>query len=114
MRDDIARVVDIRLACQDIVEFVSGVSEEDYLQDRKLQKALCMCLEVIGEASRTVSQDFKDRHPEIPWVQLAALRHRIVHEYFRLDLGIIWEIVSREVPLLLGSLRPLVPPEEQS
>lgn len=112
MRDDLARVVDIWLACRDILEFVSGVAEGQYLQDRKLQSALCMSLEIIGEAARTVSREFKEQHPEIPWADMTALRHKIVHEYFRLDLDVIWQTVNRDIPPLLGLLNPLVPPED--
>jgi len=112
MRDDLARVVDIWLACRDTLEFVSGVAEEQYRRDRKLQNALCRSLEIIGEAARTISHEFKAVHPALPWEKMAALRHRIVHEYFRLDLDIIWEIANHDVPALLTLLEPLVPPEE--
>jgi len=73
MRDDLARLVDIWLACRDVQEFASGVTEEQYRRDRKLQKALCMSLEVIGEAARAISQEFKDQHPEIPWPKMVGL-----------------------------------------
>lgn len=114
MRDDLARLVDIWLACLDVQEFVAGVTEEQYRRDRKLQNALCMSLEVIGEAARAISQEFKDQHPEVPWAKIVGLRHRIVHEYFRLDLDVIWRIVGADVPALAATMKPLVPPEDPS
>lgn len=113
MRDDSARLVDIYLACRDVMEFVAGVDHEAYIGDRKLQYALCRALEVIGEAARMISDDFKQDQGEVPWVQIVGLRHRIVHEYFRLDTDILWEIVQRDVPALMRQLGPLVPPETQ-
>jgi len=58
-----------------------------------------------------LSDEFKASHAEIPWRDIVSLRHRIVHEYFRLDLDVIWEIVQRDVPELIGRLEPLVPPD---
>jgi len=70
-----------------------------------------MKLEVVGEAARVLSDEFKASHAEIPWRDIVSLRHRIVPEYFRLDLDVIWEIVQRDVPELIGRLEPLVPPD---
>jgi uncharacterized protein with HEPN domain len=110
MRDDLARVVDIWLACRDIQGFVRGVETARYLQDRQLQMALCMSLGIIGEAASSVSQEFQKLHPEIPWPQMKGLRNRIIHQYFQLDLGILWQIATIDVPALLKKLEPLIPP----
>ncbi|MCS6938597.1 MAG: DUF86 domain-containing protein [Roseiflexus sp.] len=59
-----------------------------------------------------MSDSTKTAHPEIPWSQIIALQHRIVHDYFRLDLVKGWEIVQHDVPDLIGKLEPLVPPED--
>jgi uncharacterized protein with HEPN domain len=69
-----------------------------------------MSLGIIGEAAGKVSQEFQDRYPEVPWAKMRDLRNRIIHEYFRLDLGIIWEIATAEIPSVLKLLEPLVPP----
>ncbi len=114
MRKDNARLLDILLACNDVQEFVAGASREEFMSDGKLQSALCMKLEIIGEAARTVSDEYKTTHPEIPWHDIIGLRHRIVHEYFRLDLGIIWDIVQKDIPALIAMMEPLIPPEEKA
>jgi len=89
MRDDFAWLLDMKIAACDAMEFIEGVCWEEFRDNRMLQHASCMTLEIIGEASRQVSDEFKSRHPEIPWRQIVTLRHRIAHEYFRLDLQII-------------------------
>jgi len=113
MRKDDARLLDILLACREVQEFIAGVSREEFKVDRKLQSALCMKLEIIGEAARTVSDEYKTTHPDIPWRDIVGLRHRIVHEYFRLDLDIIWDIAQQDITPLISMLEPLVPPEQE-
>jgi|CXWL01.1.fsa_nt_gi uncharacterized protein with HEPN domain len=113
MRRDDAWLLDILLACRDISEFVDGVSRDQFVKDKKLQGALCHKLEVVGEAARAISDEFKTAHPAIPWRDIAGLRNRIVHEYFRLDLDIIWEISQRDVSALATAITPLVPPNPE-
>ena len=112
MWQDDARLMDILLACKEVQDYVRGVTWEEFQKDRKLQRALCMVLEIIGEAARAVSEECKAGHGEIPWRDLVGIRNRIIHEYFRLDLRIIWEIAQRDVPALLAMVEPLVPPEK--
>ena len=113
MRGDEARLLDIVLACREAMAYVEGVSAVEFRADRKLQRALSMVLEIIGEAARAVSEPCKAAHPEVPWRDMVGLRNRIVHEYFRLDLGVLWEIVTRDVPRLLATVHPLAPPEQE-
>jgi uncharacterized protein with HEPN domain len=78
------------------------------LADDKTIDAVVRNLEVIGEAARLLPQDFRESHPSIPWNQIAGLRNRIVHEYFGLDLEIIWQVVQSHIPPLesqIGALR---------
>jgi uncharacterized protein with HEPN domain len=93
-------------------EFSKDLSWEDFQQSSLHQHAIAKALENIGEAARKVSDEMKGAHPEIPWREIVALRHRIAHDYFHLDLVRIWQIVQEEVPVLIRLLEPLVPPEE--
>ncbi|MBI5762712.1 MAG: DUF86 domain-containing protein [Planctomycetes bacterium] len=113
MRRDDAWLLDILLACRDVTEFVQGVSREQFMKDKMLQGALCHKLVVIGEAARAVSDEFKAAHALVPWRDLVGLRNRIAHEYFRLDLDIIWEISRKDVPSLITVIAPLVPPGQE-
>jgi len=112
MRDDIARVVDIHLACMDVLEMTAGIDRSAYNDNRVLQLALCRSLEVIGEAARAVSEEYRLAHAEVPWANIIGLRHKIVHEYFRLDLDMIWRIATKDVPALGKTIATLAPPEE--
>lgn len=113
MRDDESRLLDILLASRAARGFVAGLSHDEFVGDDRTQSAVCLKLEIIGEAARTITQRFKDAHPEIPWARIVGLRHRIVHEYFRLDLDVIWDILHRDLPALVAQVGPLVPPDNE-
>ena len=68
-------------------------------------------IQIIGEAARKISPAYKESHPQIPWTQIIGMRNRLVHEYFRVETEIVWEVVERDIPALIPLLEPLVPPE---
>lgn len=76
------------------------MSREQFLADEKTVDAVARNLEIIGEAVRWLPDDLKRRHHEIPWDQIAGLRNRIVHDYFGLDLEIIWQVLQTSLPEL--------------
>jgi uncharacterized protein with HEPN domain len=97
-----------------ILEHSKGVTLEKFQGDEVLQNALMHLLQIIGEAARKVSDEFKIVHPEVPWADIVGLRHRLVHEYFRIIPEKVWKAVERDVPALLPMLEPLVPPPDDA
>jgi len=98
---------DWKLFLEDILEsieliegYVANMSPDDFKWDRKTIDAVVRNLEIIGEAS-------KDRHPEIDWTGILGLRNRIAHEYFGLNLSIIWEIIKKELPKLKVQIKQI-------
>jgi uncharacterized protein with HEPN domain len=81
----------------------------DYDADDILRMGLTHLVQVIGEAARRVSSDFQKQHPEIPWRQIIGMRHRIVHDYMRVDEDVLWQVVSSDLPALLPILEKLMP-----
>jgi uncharacterized protein with HEPN domain len=69
-------------------------------------------IQIIGEAARKVSPEYKGNHPEIPWGEVVGMRNRLVHEYFRILPDRVWAVVERHIPQLVQTLEPLVPPED--
>ncbi|WP_089726898.1 HepT-like ribonuclease domain-containing protein [Candidatus Thiosymbion oneisti] len=110
-RDD-ANLLDMLIAARHAAAFSRDLTWEQFQGSRLHQHAITKALENIGEAAGKVSSETKKAHPEIPWPQIVGLRHRIAHDYFRLDLLRVWEIVTTDVPTLIITLEPLVPPEE--
>ncbi len=95
---------DIRSAIGRIERYQSGLTREQFLTDEKTSDAIARNLEIIGEAVRWLPDEFKRAHQAIPWAQIAGLRNRIVHDYFGLDLEIIWQVLQTSVPELRKQL----------
>lgn len=75
-------------------EFVRGQNRSTLDADEKLTLSLVHLLEILGEAAGKISQDFRRRHPEIPWNRVSGIRNRLIHGYFDIDLDIVWETVT--------------------
>lgn len=99
MRSDADRLSDILEAIAKIRERTAGGSDA-FRNDEMLQVWVIHHLQVIGEAARCVSQPLKDRHAEVPWAQIVALRNILVHEYFGLNLDQVWNMTQRDLPRL--------------
>lgn len=109
---DEAYLLDMLIAAREAVAFSADLTWEAFERSSLHQYAIAKALENIGEAARKVSDETKAAHTEIPWEQIVALRHRIAHDYFSLDLIRIWQIVQEDIPVLIRMIEPLVPPEE--
>ncbi len=96
---------DIRSAIARIERYTSGLPREEFLADEKTIDAVARNLAVIGEAVRWLPDDFKLQHGGIPWDQIAGLRNRIVHDYFGLDLEIVWQVLQTSLPELRQHLQ---------
>jgi uncharacterized protein with HEPN domain len=108
-RDD-AYLLDILKACEKIVRYADGKSFDEYAADEVLRDAVERNIEIIGEAARKISNEFKQEHTEIPWRKIIAQRNVLIHEYGTVDDREIWEVVTVHVPVLIKYVRPLVPP----
>ena len=103
-----------RLLLDDILErigrieqYLAGLDREAFLRDSKTSDSVVRNLEVIGEAANRLPEPFRTRHAEIPWRRIFGLRNRVVHEYFDVDLELVWEIVRGELPNLKAQLQRL-------
>jgi uncharacterized protein with HEPN domain len=99
MRDDRQRLLDILEAAKLLVTFRAGKNRADLTQDLLLRSGFLHQLFVIGEAASRLSPSLKRRFPNIPWHAISGFRNYIAHEYFSLDLDIVWQTVIADVPL---------------
>ena len=76
--------------------------------NRLLELSLVRLMEIIGEAANRVSPDFQSRYPHIPWPQIVSLRHRLIHGYDSVDLDILWEILTKDLPPLIADLESII------
>ena len=110
-RNDESVIVDIVYAAQCIGEFLSEVDQSSFKQDREKQSAVLHQLMVLGEAVKRLSTEFRDAHVEVPWSNIAAMRNRLFHLYDDVDLQIVWDAASEEVPKLLSFVQSFLPEE---
>ncbi len=86
-----------------IESFVGSLDREGFLSDAKTQSAVIMQLTVIGELVKKLSTKIKEK-ADLPWKEIAGFRDRAIHHYFGMDLGVIWDTVVMDVPVLKGEL----------
>jgi uncharacterized protein with HEPN domain len=103
VKDDRERVLHILEAIQRVEKY-AGRGRAVFDQDELIQNWMVWHLQVIGEAARALSESFRSRHPEIPWANIIGMRHIIVHEYFGIDLAIVWQSISVNLPDLKRTL----------
>jgi uncharacterized protein with HEPN domain len=92
-------------------EMIRGRKRSELASNRMLTLALTRLLEVLGEAANRIPPELRAQHPRIPWGRVIGLRNRLIHEYDRVDLDILWLIVRDDLPVLLAELSRILPPE---
>jgi len=112
MQRDLAYLADILQAARLAQAGVNGITKEFFLSDWIRQSAIIRQLEIIGEATKRLSDGFKSVHAGIPWRRIAGMRDILIHAYAAVDLDEVWKAATEDVPRLIAAIEPLVPPEE--
>ena len=97
----------IEQAAADACSFVAGLSKEAFLADKRTQRAVVMCLVIIGEAATKIMDShaaFAQAHPLVPWRSMRGMRNRVAHGYFEINFDIVWETARTALPDLLEQL----------
>ena len=110
-RDWKFRIEDIIINMREIFDLTQGMDFVIFSGDKKTVKAVLFNLAIIGEAARRVPQEITEKYPYIPWRVMGDLRNMVIHEYFGVDLKIIWETVRHDLPMVLPSLQEILSKE---
>jgi len=102
------RIEDILEAIDQIAQFTQGMTFEAFCADAKTVKASLYNIAVIGEAARHVPPEVIEKYQRIPWKEMRDIRNVVIHEYFGVDLDILWETICHELPPLLPMLREIL------
>ena len=100
MDKDKAYILHILDEIENIAKFLMGMDYVTFIGDTKTSKAVERSLEIIGEAAKNLSEEFKEKNKQIPWRDVAGLRDKITHHYFDIDYQTIWDIVQKNLPEL--------------
>ena len=103
-RDDSVYIRHILDAARKAVSFIERRKRDDLDIDEMLALSLVRLLEVAGEACNRVSSSFRENNPQVPWKKMIDMRNRLIHGYIDIDYDIVWDTVSRDLPILISSL----------
>jgi uncharacterized protein with HEPN domain len=98
---------DILESIGDIEEFTYGLTLEEFVADKKTTKAVIRCLEVIGEAVNKIPEGIREEYPEAPWAEMVGMRNRLIHEYFGVDMSIVWQTIHEDLEPLLELVKKI-------
>lgn len=107
-RDYKVYLEDILEAVNKIIQYTTGMSLEEFSRDAKTIEAVVRNLEIIGEAAKHVPKHIRVKNPDIEWKQIAGLRDILIHEYFSIDLDIIWDIIRNKLPVLESKINQII------
>jgi uncharacterized protein with HEPN domain len=100
MKDDSIYIDHILNSINRILDYIAGKDRESFEDNLVTQDAVVRQLEIIGEATKRVSKDFRSNHPDIPWSDMAGMRDVLIHDYIDVDFGVVWKTASEDIPRL--------------
>lgn len=114
MKRDRAYLKHILDAISNIEKFLENVDKENFLRNVEKQYAVLRGLEIIGEATKNLSEEIKKKNPRIPWKEIAGMRDKLIHQYFGVDLDLVWETVRTKLPELKDQILRMLKEVEES
>jgi uncharacterized protein with HEPN domain len=108
MKDDLVYIEHI-LSCIDrIRSYTEGLDYDSFLEKQVVQDAIVRQLEIIGEATKRVSTEYRDRYPHIPWKVMAGMRDKLIHDYIDVDFRMVWSTATEDIPELESLIKELL------
>lgn len=105
-KDEGAYLEHIRESIERIQKYTNGMSEQEFKVNELVQDAVIRQLQIIGEAAKKLSDDVRAEYPNVQWKDIAGMRDKLIHNYFGVDLGAVWETVARDIPQLKRAILP--------
>ncbi len=105
---DLSYLTDIIQAGKQIQAFIKGVDKAQFSNSSLIQSAVIRQIEIIGEATKRISENFKSKHPEIPWKKIAGMRDILIYAYDHVDIDEVWNAAETSIPDLVKQIEPLI------
>ncbi len=100
MKDDSLYIDHILRSINNILEYTNGINKKDFLKNNLVQDAVIRNFEIIGEATKKVSDVYKQTHIEIPWKEMSGMRNKLIHDYIGVDIAVVWKTIKEDLPPL--------------
>jgi len=107
-RDESLYLADIQDACKKVLKFTKGMTYKSFVNDDLHFDAVLRNLEVIGEAVKNISDETRQKYPNVKWRKIAGFRDIVAHEYFGVNEETVWDIVGNEIPALLATVNTIL------
>jgi len=108
MQTDLGALTDMRDSAALICQYVADLDETQFRADVRVQDAVLRRIEILGEAAKRLSVQLRESAPDIPWQRIAGMRDRVIHDYDSIDLAVVWDTASKEVPRMRSQIEALV------
>jgi uncharacterized protein with HEPN domain len=105
---NIARINHIIDAILEIESYIAGAGYDKFIKNSMMRNAVIRQLEIIGEAAVYITQEYKEKHPDIEWRTVIGLRNILIHKYFGIDNELIWQIVKKDIPEFKEKIKTLL------
>lgn len=100
MKDDSIYIDHILLSIKNILVYTKDISKEEFAKNTIIQDAVIRNFEIIGEATKKISLDFKQVNYDVPWKEMAGMRDKLIHDYIGIDIQVIWDTIQQDLPNL--------------
>lgn len=101
-------IEDILDSIEKVEEFTANMGYEDFMKDDKTKSAVVMKLGIIGEASKNIPKNIRQKHKELPWSDMAKMRDKIIHWYFGINYQIVWNVIKERLPEIKPTIQGIL------
>lgn len=98
---------------QRAIRFVKGMKYKEFEKDEKTLYAVIRAVEIIGEAAGSIPEDVRSKYPDIPWRDVRGMRNKLVHQYFGINMKVVWQTIREDLPAIISALKKIIKQENE-